>query len=89
MRRGDNIPGDYKGLSNDTRWLVGNTPAVPMTPAGYNKGNTLDVETINFTEQTRYRGEFLIPAPAESGSQKENPCINPTNPCPPWTFLQQ
>jgi hypothetical protein len=31
-----NIPGDYKGLSNDTRCLVGNTPAVPMTPALYN-----------------------------------------------------
>ena len=35
-RRGSSIPGDYKGLSNDTRCLVGNTPAVPMTPALYN-----------------------------------------------------
>jgi len=34
-RRGSNIPGDYKALSNDTRCLVGNTPAVPMTPALY------------------------------------------------------
>ena len=102
-RRGDNFTGDYKGLSNDTRCLVGNTPAVPMTPAAYNnnyqivqspdsilivlemvhdgrivlmnakhqppavrqwlgdsigrwEGDTLVVETTNFTDQTRYRG---------------------------------
>lgn len=36
MRRRSIIPGDYKSLSNDTRCLVGNTPAVPMTPALYN-----------------------------------------------------
>jgi hypothetical protein len=35
-RRGSNIPGDYKSLSNDTRCLVGNTPAVPLVPALYN-----------------------------------------------------
>jgi hypothetical protein len=35
-RRRDIIPGDYHSLSNDTRCLVGNTPAVPMTPALYN-----------------------------------------------------
>lgn len=97
------IPGDYKSLSNDTRCLVGNTPAVPMTPSLYNdnyqivqsedsillvlemvhdgriihmnskhqppsvrqwfgdsighwEGDTLVVETTNFTDQTRYRG---------------------------------
>jgi hypothetical protein len=103
VRRGSNIPGDYKSLSNDTRCLVGNTPAVPMTPALYNnnyqivqspdsilivlemihdgriihmnskhpppsvrqwlgdsighwEGDTLVVETTNFTDQTHYRG---------------------------------
>ena len=103
VRRGSNIPGDYKSLSNDTRCLVGNTPAVPMTPALYNNnyqivqspdsilivlemihdgrivhmnakhqppsvrqwfgdsighwdGDTLVVETTNFTDKTRYRG---------------------------------
>jgi hypothetical protein len=35
-RVSSNIPGDYKSQSNDTRCLVGNTPAVPMTPAAYN-----------------------------------------------------
>jgi hypothetical protein len=30
------VPGDYKSLSNDTRCLVGNTPAVPLVPALYN-----------------------------------------------------
>ncbi len=102
-RRPTNIPGDYHGLSNDTRCLVGNTPAVPMTPAFYNnnyqivqspdsivimlemvhdarivhmnakhqppdvrqwfgdsighwEGDTLVVETTNFTDKTRYRG---------------------------------
>lgn len=105
-RRGSNIAGDYKGLSNDTRCLVGNTPAVPMTPAAYNnnyqivqspdsilivlemvhdgrivhmnakhqppavrqwfgdsighwEGDTLVVETTNFTDQTRYRGSSM------------------------------
>jgi hypothetical protein len=99
-------PGDYHGLSNDTRCLVGNTPAVPMTPALYNnnyqivqsadsvvimlemvhdarivhmnsrhvpqdvrqwfgdsighwEGDTLVVETTNFTDQTRYRGSSM------------------------------
>ena len=102
-RRPSIIPGDFKSLSNDTRCLVGNTPAVPMTPALYNnnyqivqsadtillvlemvhdgrvihmnskheppnvrlwfgdsigrwEGDTLVVETTNFTEKTRYRG---------------------------------
>ena len=36
VRRASTVPGDYKALSNDTRCLVGNTPAVPMTPALYN-----------------------------------------------------
>src|ERR1019366_5064210 len=105
-RRGSNIPGDYKGLTNDTRCLVGNTPAVPMTPAFYNnnyqivqspdsilivlemvhdgrivhmnakhqppavrqwfgdsighwEGDTLVVETTNFTDKTRYRGSSM------------------------------
>jgi hypothetical protein len=100
------VPGDYKGLSNDTRCLVGNTPAVPMTPALYNdnytivqsadsilislemvhdarivhmnskhepasvrqwfgdsighwEGDTLVVETTNFSDQTRYRGSSM------------------------------
>jgi hypothetical protein len=35
-RRRTIIPGDYKSLSNDTRCLVGNTPAVPLVPALYN-----------------------------------------------------
>ncbi|MGD1097434.1 MAG: hypothetical protein ABSB35_36290 [Bryobacteraceae bacterium] len=35
-RRRSIIPGDYKSLSNDTRCLVGNTPAVPLVPALYN-----------------------------------------------------
>jgi hypothetical protein len=106
VRRGAIIPGDYKSLSNDTRCLVGNTPAVPMTPALYNnnyeivqspdsilivlemihdariihmnakhqppsvrqwfgdsighwEGDTLVVETTNFTDQTRYRGSSM------------------------------
>jgi hypothetical protein len=101
-----NIPGDYKGQTNDTRCLVGNTPAVPMTPAAYNnnyqivqtqdsilivlemihdarivhmnakhqppavrqwfgdsighwEGDTLVVETTNFTDKTRYRGSSM------------------------------
>jgi hypothetical protein len=105
-RRGSTIPGDYKALSNDTRCLVGNTPAVPMTPALYNnnyeivqspdsilivlemihdarivhmnakhepstvrqwfgdsighwEGDTLVVETTNFTDKTRYRGSSM------------------------------
>ena len=105
-RRGNNIPGNYKSLSNDTRCLVGNTPAVPMTPALYNnnyqivqspdsilivlemihdgrivhmnakhlpptvrqwfgdsighwEGDTLVVETTNFTDQTHYRGSSM------------------------------
>jgi hypothetical protein len=105
-RRGSDIPGDYHSLSNDTRCLVGNTPAVPMTPALYNnnyqivqsadsivimlemvhdarvvhmnskhepsdvrqwfgdsighwEGDTLVVETTNFTDQTRYRGSSM------------------------------
>ena len=100
------IPGDYKSQTNDTRCLVGNTPAVPMTPAAYNnnyeivqsadsilivlemihdariihmtakhqpadvrlwfgdsighwEGDTLVVETTNFTDQTRYRGSTM------------------------------
>jgi hypothetical protein len=36
VRRRSIIPGDYKSLSNDTRCLVGNTPAVPLVPALYN-----------------------------------------------------
>ncbi len=36
VRRGATVAGDYKSLSNDTRCLVGNTSAVPMTPALYN-----------------------------------------------------
>jgi hypothetical protein len=106
VRRGNNIPGDFKSLSNDTRCLVGNTPAVPMTPALYNnnyqivqspdsilimlemvhdarvvhmnakhqppsvrlwfgdsighwEGDTLVVETTNFTDKTRYRGSSM------------------------------
>ena len=106
VRRGSIIPGDYKSLSNDTRCLVGNTPAVPMTPALYNnnyqivqsadsilivlemihdgrivhmnaqhqppdvrqwfgdsigrwEGDTLIVETTNFTDKTRYRGSSM------------------------------
>jgi hypothetical protein len=105
-RRRDIIPGDYHSLSNDTRCLVGNTPAVPMTPALYNnnyeivqsadsivlvlemihdariihmntkhvpsdvrqwfgdsighwEGDTLVVETTNFTDKTRYRGSSM------------------------------
>ena len=105
-RRGPEIPGDYHSLSNDTRCLVGNTPAVPMTPALYNnnyqivqsadsvlimlemvhdarvvhmnvkhqpqdvrqwfgdsighwEGDTLVVETTNFTDQTHYRGASM------------------------------
>ena len=105
-RRGPEIPGDYHSLSNDTRCLVGNTPAVPMTPALYNnnyqivqsadsvlimlemvhdarvvhmnakhqprdvrqwfgdsighwEGDTLVVETTNFTDQTHYRGSSM------------------------------
>jgi hypothetical protein len=105
-RRGSTIPGDYKAQSNDTRCLVGNTPAVPMTPALYNdnyeivqsadsilivlemihdarivhmnakhqpstvrqwfgdsighwEGDTLVVETTNFTDKTRYRGSSM------------------------------
>ena len=101
--RAEIVPGDYHTLSNDTRCLVGNTPAVPMTPALYNnnyqivqsadtillvlemvhdgrlihmnskhqpsnvrmwfgdsigrwEGDTLVVETTNFTDHTRYRG---------------------------------
>lgn len=30
------VAGDYRNLSNDTRCLVGNTPAVPLVPAAYN-----------------------------------------------------
>ncbi len=106
MRRGGNVAGDYRNLSNDTRCLVGNTPAVPMTPALYNdnyqivqtpdsvlivlemihdarvvhmnakhqpptvrqwfgdsighwEGDTLVVETTNFTDKTRYRGSSM------------------------------
>jgi hypothetical protein len=105
-RRRDIVPGDYHSLSNDTRCLVGNTPAVPMTPALYNnnyeivqsadsivlvlemihdariihmntkhvpadvrqwfgdsighwEGDTLVVETTNFTDKTRYRGSSM------------------------------
>jgi len=105
-RRPALIPGDYHSLSNDTRCLVGNTPAVPMTPALYNnnyeivqsadsilillemvhdarivhmnaqhlppttrqwfgdsighwEGDTLVVETTNFTDKTRYRGSSM------------------------------
>ena len=100
------IPGDYRSQTNDTRCLVGNTPAVPMTPAAYNnnyqivqsadsilivlemihdtrivhmnakheppsvrlwfgdsigrwEGDTLVVETTNFTDKTRYRGSSM------------------------------
>src|SRR6202049_2166572 len=105
-RRRSYIPGDYKSLPNDTRCLVGNTPAVPLVPALYNnnyeivqsadsilielemvhdariihmnakhqpptvrqwfgdsighwEGDTLVVETTNFTEKTRYRGSSM------------------------------
>ncbi|HWE53336.1 MAG TPA: hypothetical protein VG273_26320 [Bryobacteraceae bacterium] len=105
-RRASDIPGDYKSQTNDTRCLVGNTPAVPMTPAAYNnnyqivqsadsilimlemihdvrvvhmnakhepsnvrqwfgdsighwEGDTLIVETTNFTDQTHYRGSSM------------------------------
>jgi len=100
------IPGDYKSLTNDTRCLVGNTPAVPLVPAAYNnnyeivqsgdsilielemvhdarivhingkhqpanvrqwfgdsighwEGDTLVVETTNFTDKTHYRGSSM------------------------------
>ena len=105
-RRAEIVPGEYKTLSNDTRCLVGNTPAVPLTPALYNnnyqivqspdsilimlemihdarivhmdtthqppsvrqwfgdsighwEGDTLVVETTNFTDKTHYRGSSM------------------------------
>ena len=105
QRRGI-IPGDYKSLTNDTRCLVGNTPAAPLVPAAYNNnyeivqsadsilielemvhdarivhmnakhqpptvrqwlgdsighwdGDTLVVETTNFTDKTHYRGSSM------------------------------
>lgn len=36
LQRPQNVAGDYRNLSNDTRCLVGNTPAVPLVPAAYN-----------------------------------------------------
>lgn len=36
VQRPREVAGDYRNLSNDTRCLVGNTPAVPLVPAAYN-----------------------------------------------------
>ena len=36
VQRPQAVAGDYRNLSNDTRCLVGNTPAIPLVPAAYN-----------------------------------------------------
>lgn len=139
-RRPSTIPGDYKALSNDTRCLVGNTPAVPMTPALYNnnyqivqspdsivivlemvhdarivhmnaqhqpptvrqwfgdsighwEGDTLVVETTNFTDKTRYRGSSQDLKVTERFTRVSDKAIqyratmeDPSTWAKPWTF---
>jgi hypothetical protein len=139
-RRPSAVPGDYKSLSNDTRCLVGNTPAVPMTPALYNnnyqivqstdsilivlemvhdgrivhmnakhqppsvrqwfgdsigrwEGDTLVVETTNFTDKTRYRGSSMDLKVTERFTRVSDKTIeyratvdDPSTWAEPWSF---
>lgn len=137
------VAGDYRNLSNDTRCLVGNTPAIPLVPAAYNnnyeivqsadsilielemvheprvihmnsrhpaadirfwggdsighwEGDTLVVETTNFTDKTHYRGSSRAMKVTERFTRVSDRSIeyratmdDPSTWAKPWTIEEQ